>query len=415
MGGHDIVVISSIEWDFIWQSHQEISSRLARAGNRVLYIENTGVRAPALRDAARVASRLRSWTSTLRSRGVRQVEENLWVCSPLVLPPFGPAWRRRLNRRLLLPLVKRAARSLGMKRPLIWSYLPTDTAVDMARLLKPRDGVAVYYCVDDFSQLTPHLAQLESSERAMCRECDLVFAVAEDLRARCARWNPDAHLVPNGVNLDAFVLDPEEAIPQVNEDGSGCPDALRGIPAPIIGYVGGMHRHIDFELLSESARARPEWSWVYVGPLQSDVGDLKSLPNVHLLGQRPHNELARYIRFFDVCIVPYVRSPFTDVTVPTKINEYLAVGKPVVSTELSDVCTFNEEHDILLTAPAQPESFVEAIDAALSLPDDAQTLERRREVATLCDWGTLLEGMTGLVEERLRQKQGRAGRNRAAG
>src|ERR671938_1321993 len=115
ISGHDIIYISSIEWNFLWQVHQEIALRLARAGNRVLYIENTGVRSPGLRDASRVFSRLKHWATALRSRGFREAAPNVYVCSPLVLPPFGPRWQRRVNRRLLLPSIKRIARDLGMR------------------------------------------------------------------------------------------------------------------------------------------------------------------------------------------------------------------------------------------------------------------------------------------------------------
>src|ERR1051325_11015607 len=138
----DTILISSIEWDFLWQSHQDIASRLARAGNRVFYIENTGVRSPGLRDAGRVWSRLKRWAKSLRTGGVREVAPNLYVCSPLVLPPFGPAWRRLVNRRLLLPLIRRTTRRLGIGRDaVLWTYLPSDTAVDLVRSLRTPESV----------------------------------------------------------------------------------------------------------------------------------------------------------------------------------------------------------------------------------------------------------------------------------
>jgi hypothetical protein len=138
----DIVCISSIDWGFLWQGHQEITSRLARAGNRILYVENTCVRPPVLADAGRISERLRKWVKSLLTGGVREVAPNIYVCSPLVLPPFGATWQRFVNRRLLLPMVRRAARRLGMRDPLIWTYLPTDTALDLIQLLRtPRSLV----------------------------------------------------------------------------------------------------------------------------------------------------------------------------------------------------------------------------------------------------------------------------------
>ena len=157
ISGRDIIYISSIEWNFLWQGHQEIALRLAAAGNRVLYIENTGVRSPALRDAGRVALRLKRWARALRSEGVREVAPNIYVASPMVMPPFGGSLRREVNRRLFLPVVRRAARRLRMRNPLLWTYLPSDTTLDLIELMREPESAVVYYCVADFTQLTPHV------------------------------------------------------------------------------------------------------------------------------------------------------------------------------------------------------------------------------------------------------------------
>ena len=163
--GRDFIFISSIEWGFLWQSHQEIASRLAAAGNRVLYIENMGVRTPSLGDAGRVAGRIKNWATARRSKGVRQVAPNIHVCSPLVCPPFGSGWRRTINRRLFLPGLKKTARNLGFRDPIIWTYLPTDTSADLIRLLSSAKSLAIYHCVADFTQLTPEVELLQKSER----------------------------------------------------------------------------------------------------------------------------------------------------------------------------------------------------------------------------------------------------------
>ena len=112
ISGKDIIIISGIEWDALWQGSQEIAARLANAGNRVLYIENMGVRAPTWRDKRRVAARIRRWAKSLASRGVRQVATDLYVCSPVVMPPFGNLAQRYFNRRLL-NLIARAPRHWG--------------------------------------------------------------------------------------------------------------------------------------------------------------------------------------------------------------------------------------------------------------------------------------------------------------
>jgi glycosyltransferase involved in cell wall biosynthesis len=316
---------------------------------------------------------------------------NVFVCSPLVLPPFGARWRRELNRRIFLPLLLRKAQHLNFRDPLVWSYLPNDTTLDL--ILSLRRSTLVYYCVADFTQLTPHIEELRAAEGHLIRLSDVVFANCSALAKRCLSQNSNVHVFPIGVNLEAFPLEDEETSPTANEH------LLIDLPQPIIGYVGGMHRHVDFDLLKEMAAARPAWSWVFVGAMQSDAAGLGELPNVHLLGQKPHDQLASYIRRFDVCIVPYVNNAYTETVVPTKINEYLAMGKPVVSTDLPTVCEFNAKHRVLTTAPARADDFLLAIEKALRLPKDRATELRRRRVAELYEWGAQLESMSSLIEE----------------
>jgi glycosyltransferase involved in cell wall biosynthesis len=398
----DIVCISSIEWEFVWQGHQEIASRLARAGNRILYIENMGVRAPGISDAGRVSERLKNWLRALPTGGVRELAPNLYVSSPLVLPPFGPRWQRQINRRFLLPLVRRTVRVLGMRDVLIWTYLPTDTALDTIEIMRSPRSVLVYYCIADFAQLTTHARQLKVSEQSLSKLSNLIFAQEPGLAAHCRQWSDRVHVFPFGVDLDKFPIKKAEAlVTSANPDSHKGIGRLASLPRPLIGYVGGMHRHVDFGLLIEMARARRDWSWVFVGPLQTAVGELEELPNVYLLGQKPHDSLFHYMWAFDVCIVPYVNSLYTATVVPTKINEYLAVGKPVVSTNLPAVCEFNNQHAILQTVANQPDHFLLAIERALAAPADETLIARRRQVASLGSWDTRLEAMSKLIEAEL--------------
>lgn len=404
--GRDIIYISSIEWSFLWQTHQEIALRLAAQGNRVLYIENTGVRAPGLRDARRVAGRLGRWLRASSAKGAREASPNIYVCSPMVLPPFGTRWRRELNRRLFIPRLLNVARRLGMRRALVWTYLPNDTTLDLIHALRKDMSGLVYYCGADFSQLSPHAQKLLACESEIVDKSDVVFTNCSELARKFRPLNANTHVFPPGVNLDAFPLEGKgEAFEAKDEDGEEASKSktsetseLSRLKRPLIGYVGGLHRHFDYGLLREMALRRPNWSWICVGARQAATSELEGLPNVHLTGQRPHAELYKYIREFDVCIAPYVQSVYTATVVPTKINEYLAVGKPVVSTALPPVCEFNEEHKVLLTAEADPEAFLRAIEEALSLPKDVDTIMRRRRTAELADWKTRYAQMCELVE-----------------
>jgi glycosyltransferase involved in cell wall biosynthesis len=407
--GHDIVLISSIDWEFNWQGHQEIATRLAAAGNRVLYIENMGVRAPRLHDARRVVQRFFHWAGSLPDGGVRQVSPGLYVCSPLILPPFGSAARRQVNRRVLFPLLLRAIEKLRFKPDVIWTFLPTDTATDLVRLFKKTQAVVVYYCIADFAELSPHTNAILSSEHMTIELSDVVFAQCQELAERCSFAGRKAHVFPFGVNISRFANEKLRSngaaqSPTASTSPSSTNTFMSELPRPVIGYVGGIHKYVDTQMLAAMARARPEWSWVLVGPLQTSVRELKRIPNIYLAGPKVHRELPRYIRDFDVGIVPYKSNGYTATVVPTKINEYLAVGKPVVSTDLPEVIAFNNHHDIIITSPNHASQFIASIEKALSASTENDVITRRQTVAALHDWDGCFAQMTQLIERALQQK-----------
>jgi glycosyltransferase involved in cell wall biosynthesis len=410
LSGRDIILISSIEWEFNWQGHQEIASRLARAGNRVLYVENMGVRSPGLHDVGRVARRFSHWAGSVFDGGVRQVSPGLYVCSPLILPPFGSSTQHRLNRRLLLPLVPRAARSLRFEQDIIWTFLPTDTVATLVRMLSKPRSVVVYYCIADFAELSPHRDEMLKSERSIIEMSDVIFAQGPRLAEHCSRGGKKAEIFPFGVNLNRFTKENGQAngssIEKPTTAGkAGSPYAfMSALPRPVIGYVGGIHRFFDVEMLAAMAQAKPDWSWVLVGPLQISPRDLKQIPNIHLAGPKSHEELPYYISSFDVGIVPYLSNGYTATVVPTKINEYLAMGKPVVSTDLPEVRAFNGKHGVVITSPNRPAEFIGSIERALVSPGEDAIVDRRRTVAALNDWEGRFERMSHLIERELQKK-----------
>ena len=397
--GRDFIFISSIEWGFLWQGHQEIATRLAASGNRVLYIENMGVRSPTLGDASRIAGRLRNWAAARGSKGVREVAPNIHMCAPIVCPPFGSSFRSALNRYFFLPALKRIASKLGFRDPIIWNYLPTDASAELIRLLVSPKGLVVYHCVADFAQLTPQTERLKKSEAEVLSLSDLVLASCSQLAQSAAVANDHVYLTSHGVNLEAFPY----------TDGLNHPDArpaeLQALTGPIIGYVGGIHLHLDLDLIRKIALLRPDWTWVLVGSVQVPVTEFQNIVNIKFLGARPHSQLVNYIRHFDVCTVPYANTEATATVVPTKINEYLAVGKAVVATNLPTILEFNNEHKVLNVVSTEPGDFIAGVEAALLSNNDKSLAERRRALAEKADWRLQLERISEVLQERLADRE----------
>ena len=387
----DILCISSIDWDFIWQGHQEIMSTLAAQGHRVLFIENTGVRPPQMRDLPRVRQRLSNWWRS--TKGFRQVQNNLFVYSPLIVPLPYSRLARWVNRSLLLRSLRRWMAATGFNRPITWTFLPTPLARDLVTRLDSE--LTIYYCIDDLASSSPEAKRIASSEEQLFREADLVFVTSEQLRQRAARFSSRVHLFPFGVSLEGFE--------RVRESNDALPEDVASIRRPIVGYVGGLHQWVDCDLLCEVAQGMPDASIVLVGPEQADMSALRRFSNVHLLGKKAHSDVPRYVKAFDVGLVPYRLSEYTANVYPTKLNEYLAMGTPVVATDLAEIRRFNADHGEIVAIATSPEAYVAAIRRVLKPSTDADR-EQRIAVARTNSWRARIGAMSQLIEAAIAAK-----------
>ena len=274
---HDIICISSIDWDFIWQGHQEIMSRLAADGHRVLFVENTGVRQIRMRDLGRVRHRIRNWWRG--TKGFRRERPNLFVYSPIVLPlPYSrvAGW---IDGRLMLRSLSRWMGATGYSRQIAWTFLPTPLARELIARLDP--SLTIYHCVDEFASSSTDARRIVDSEEQLFRSADLVFVTSERLRERASRYSQRVHLFPSGVSLETFA---------VTDRARAIPADVASLPRPIVGYVGGLHQWVDQDLVADTAALMP--GVVRDGGSAANrLARLEQPPNVHLLGQRPHSEV----------------------------------------------------------------------------------------------------------------------------
>jgi len=388
----NIICISSIDWDFIWQGHQEIMAAFAGSGNRVLFIENTGVKVPGIKDADRIRKRLVNWFKGIK--GFREVSENLYVYSPLILPFPYSKLARWINRNFLFGSLKKWATVMNFSDVIIWTFLPTGTALDMIDEFGCK--CLVYYCIADFNKLA-NIKRVQKTEDTLIKKSDIVFVQGKNLEEKSRRLNNNVFIFPFGVNMNIF-SNIKELSAKYNYDD------IKNIKKPIIGYIGGIHRHIDFELLTYVAKANSHCSLVLVGPIQTDISSLKGIPNIVLLGKKDFHLLPGYIKEFDVCIIPYLKSEYTNTVYPTKLNEYHALGKPVVSTDIPEVIALNRENGNLVLIARTKEEFVKKVKDALEEKDSNLVSERIRS-AKGHSWDERIEEMSNLIEEAIRKKK----------
>lgn len=381
--GHDIICISTSAWDFLWTRKQRLMARLAKQGNRVLYVDPP---------YASRSDRLRPKEGYRAAYGtcVRQVSENLWVMTPPRSFPLGRFhWSRNLSDRRLAGGIRKFLSAKRFHLPIVWIYWPTT----MVLLERIAHKLLIYEAVDDIAEyptfddgMRRHLRQCETE---MVKRADLVFVTSPKLLKGRAELNPNIFVSSNGVDVQLFST--------VQDPNVGVPGDLKSLPRPILGFIGGIAPWTDLDMAVEVALRKPNWSIVLIGPVASDL-DLKrfdGVKNVHFLGRRPAELLPSYLKGIDVCLNLFKRTPLTRAVNPLKVYEYLAAGKPVVSTPMPEVDKFGD----LVWIGKDAESFVSMAEEALLTGDDPLQIKRRTEAAAEFSWDRIFDDVILKVVE----------------
>lgn len=310
----------------------------------MLWVNTLGLRAPRA-DAftlVRGLEKLREWR-----RPLRQVEENLWVLAPVMLPVMGDGVLGRINRRLTVTSIRRALRKLGFVSPVFWTTVPT--ARDCLGQLN--EAMRIYYVTDDYS-LWPggNADAIRRADREMTDAADCIFACSEALAAAHQTKRGRTVLLPHAVDFDHFAPPRPE------------PKELKDLPRPRACFFGLVYEKIDLESLHQLAVEMPSLQLVLIGPVKTGVERLAARPNVRFLGPRSYAELPAYLHAMDVLVVPYVPDEEIVASGPLKIRECLAVGKPTVVRGIPDVRQFSD----VLTVYENRDEFVPAVRRALA-------------------------------------------------
>lgn len=359
--GHDVVCISVMDWDHPFQSSRHHVMRELSARNRVLFVDasTNPIDAWRQRSEPRFQRKLEGW----RGRdNPRQVASNLWVWTPPPVLPMGQVKPKllfepiyRLNQQVLRQGLKNVARRLGIREPILWISFDVLTSEGAIGALD--EQLLIYHCTDEITALpgiSPHAGRIE---RRLLARADLTFTSSPALQQGKAPFAKRCVMVPNGVDFDTFnqAVHPETPVPE---------DIAR-LPRPIIGFTGHLEERFDLDLWTWLAKARPEWSFVAIGPIapsrQAEVSAV-SLPNCHFLGLRPRSSLPGYLKAFDVATIPFVYTEQTRHIYPLKANEYLAAGKPVVMTRFAPLADLEG----MVLAVADRHAFLGALEDSLT-------------------------------------------------
>lgn len=375
-----IVCLSTSPWYPIPTRKQQVMSRLHDA--EILYFDpSISIIAP-LKDK-NAKPKLRAW-----KQAGEQVRDNITVYAlPPVLPFFNKfRFINRINQKRIARHVQKIMQKHGFEKPLLWTYSPTSAdAVDGIM-----HSALVYDCVDKHSAygglMNP--AVVDAMELDLARKADMVFATAQSLCDRLKAVNAKARFIPNGAN---FALFNKASEPQAR------PADMRSLKGPIFGFIGALQECIEYGYVTAAAKVRPDWSFVFIGRENPgvDLSELRALPNVHFLGLKPHEELPNYIASFDACLNLFAKNDLSKDVSPLKFYEYLATGKPIISTPQPDqVLQFAS----IMQIADSPEAFVRQCEAAISDTAPERTAARI-EAGRNSSWDSRVAQMEKILKE----------------
>ena len=373
------IVHSHLRWDFVWQRPQQILSRLAQRSH-VLFVEEPVYLddIPAARlDVSLPLPRVHRAVPMLPGSLRGQYDASIAVIRDLVRKqiaadgPLGGAFQR----------------------PVQWFYTPMPAPAMLGAF---DERAVVYDCMDELSKFRFAPTELVDRERYLVANADVVFTGGYKLWQAKSRHHANVHFFGCGVDVDHFAR-------ARSEDLALAPE-LVGLRRKVMGYFGVIDERIDYDLLAKLAHENSDAELVMVGPVvKVDPNDLPQGPNIRWLGQRQYAELPSYVKGFDVCLMPFALNEATEYINPTKTLEYMAAGKPIVSTAVSDVV---HNFTPVVTVAETDDDFVTATAAAMHNPDAAM-IARGVEQARANTWESIVARMERIVREALRSRSER--------
>ncbi len=368
------------DWWYHNRAHtdMQLMRRFARTGT-ALYVNSIMMRKHKIIGGSRFTEKLvRKVRSILK--GLKESGAGFWVYSPFTLPVHHISWARPFNEMVLRFQIRRMLRKLRMKTPVVWVVCPAacDSAIKMNR------AKLVYQRTDRFED-DPNVDRdtILAYDRKLKAAADVTVYVNRLLYDQEADQCRKALFLDRGVDYEMFAT---------AELASDVPADIADIKKPVVGYFGALDGHkLDTGFLEAVADRLPDASFVFIGKPSVDCSVLSTRKNVWMLGQKTYEEIPHYGKCFDVAILPWRVNKWTEAANPIKLKEYLALGKPIVSTP---AFTELQEYDDVVYEAETPEEFAECIEKAYS-EDSPDLVGKRRAKVSRASWDSKAELVLG--------------------
>ena len=373
---YPIIVHSHLGWDWVWQRPQQFLSRFSQR-HQILFVEGP---VPA-EEISEPVPELREVTEFPNITIMRmKMPAARWT---------DGAWVDKARRRLVQELL---AGPLGLRfqDAIQWFYDPMAVTAFAGHM---DEQAIVFDCMDQLSQFRGAPKELIRRERELLNMADVVFAGGPKIGRDKIKYNPNTHSYGCGVDVKHFG--------KARLASTKVPADVAALTGPVFGFFGVVDERMDYALVAALADANPQGHVVIVGPMTKvDPTTVPQRPNLHWLGGRDYSLLPAYVKKFDVCLMPFALNEATEYINPTKALEYMATGKPIVSTPVEDVVLqFTGAVKISRTS----EEFL-ALCADAAAQPDAACIKRGRDLAQRNSWESIVAAMEGHIADAIAAK-----------
>jgi UDP-galactopyranose mutase len=366
----DLVCFSHLRWDFVYQRPQHLLSRCAK-DRRVFFVEEPIFGKGSMR------------------LEVREADAGVHVVVPHL--PDGLRSEIAINA-VMREMTRQLFNDHDIDEYIFWYYTPM--ALSFTDHFNP--VASVYDCMDELSAFKGAHSTLPLLEKQLFRHVDLVFTGGQSLyEAKCDQ-HPSVHAFPSSIDASHF-----GKARNINED----PEDQAHIPHPRLGFFGVIDERFDSDLLDQIAVMRPDWHFVMIGPIvKIDPATLPNHPNIHYLGGKKYQELPEYLAGWDIALLLFARNESTRFISPTKTPEYLAAGKPVISTSIRDVVRPYGELKLVEIADS-PEQLIKAAEKLLAKTGRTEWLAKVDAFLEHISWDKTWAQMCNLIDNVIQKKR----------
>lgn len=367
-----VLILSSIDWDFLWQKQQTLSVLFAKNGWNVVYVDGTGIASPSYRELGRIIFKKYIGINAFKNPLPEEIKR-------IKIPIFPPTNKLflKINELFFLPRLLKRIKGTGIKNPVVIAYLPTHTTLRIIEEIEP--SLLIYDCVSNFVAFPGAPEDIKETEEKLIEKSQFITTDSSYLFEKMKKYGKHVFRIPPGVDFELFSRADNGPVKTINK----------------ICYFGGIHeRSTDISVFLTLSKLLQEKKFLIIGKIQTPINFGKDLDNIQILSPLPQTELVEKLRDCDCFILPYRKNQFVAGVIPSKTYETLATGKPAIASGLEE--NLKELKEVMYFAKDVKD--FERIIKELPHIETPEKYEARKRIAKENSWEKRFKRLLAIIE-----------------